>query len=92
MRILLSPQVCEEQITYSFEGEAIHATIGEITDTFDFSSFPDGEIHSNDITTTLPIVPISFARRENGVLSVELINFISEEATHEECFPEWMEV
>lgn len=92
MRILLTPQVNDITISYSFSGEIITATIGEVTDTFDFSGFPDGEINFNDIETILPSHPVIEAKRENGILSVQLLNCISEDATNEEKFPEWIEV
>lgn len=92
MIIYLSPQISDDKIMYSFKGEVITATIGGITDTFDFSFFPDGELDREAITTTLPINPICTANRVNGVLSIKLLNFISEDATYEERFPEWVEV
>jgi hypothetical protein len=96
MRILLSPQlgIGDNSLTYSFVGEVATVTLnGVTTDVFDFSTFiNDGELDMKTIETVLEIQPILSAKRENGVLSVELLNFISEDATMEEKFPIWIEV
>jgi hypothetical protein len=94
MKILLQPQVNSDgkKIIYTFEGEVITASLDGASDEFDFTGFPDGEISGNDIETTLPLIVIVKAEKENGVLSVELLNFISEDAPYEERFPEWMDV
>ena len=99
MKIKYSPQVNEEQIRYEFDGDVITATICNFTDTFDFSEFPDGELKKYDeetgeelIKTNLPINPIISAKRENGVLSVVLLNWIGTDASEEERFPDWIEV
>lgn len=61
------------------------------SDRFDFSSFTDdGEV--TEIETSLPMTPIISAKRDNGILSVTLLNYISEDATDEEKFPVWREV
>ena len=44
------------------------------------------------IETVLEYNPILKATKVDGILSVELLNFISEDATEEEKFPEWIEV
>lgn len=92
MSIFYSPIVGEQIINYSFENQIITATIGEITDTFDFSAFPDGEVYGIEIETTLPIQPINRVEKNNGVLFIELLNFIGEDATEFERFPEWIEL
>lgn len=93
MKIYLSPQVNEMVIGYSFSGEIITATINDITDVFDFTTFPNGKIEDmSSVETTLDFMPIISAERENGVLKIELLNCIKEDATHEECFPAWREV
>ena len=94
MRILMSPQVMleDQRFDFVFSGESISATFDGETDTFDFSGLPDGEVDFSKIETTLPINPILIARRVDGVLSVELLNFISEDASDAERFPEWIEV
>ena len=94
MRILMSPQVMleDQRFDFVFSGESISATFDGETDTFDFSGLPDGEVDFSMIETTLSYNPIIIARRVDGVLSVELLNFISEDASDAERFPEWIEV
>ena len=94
MRILMSPQVTfeDKRFDFVFSGESISATFDGETDAFDFSELPDGEVDFSMIETTLPYNPILIARRVDGVLSVELLNFISEDASDAERFPEWIEV
>lgn len=90
MRILLSPIRTNDTISYSFEGEIITAALNGQVDVFDFSAMTDGT--SIEIVTDLPYSPIISAEKENGTLSIVLLNPISQEATEEEKFPEWMEV
>lgn len=94
MRILYSPQLSSDLISYEFGADKITATLRGETDVFDFNGFGDGIIEdvSSDITTTLDVNPIISVERTNGVLSVVLLNYISEDATEAECFPTWMEV
>ncbi len=90
MKIYLSPQKSNREIIYEFEDEKIIATIDNVTDTFDFSTMPDGIMH--EVETILDVNPIVSAKRVEGELYVELLNFISKDATEEEKFPEWLEV
>lgn len=94
MRILYSPQLSSDRISYEFGADKITATLRSVTDVFDFSGFGDGVIEDplSDIATTLDVNPIVSVERKNGVLSVVLLNYISEDATEAECFPTWMEV
>lgn len=94
MRVLYTPQVglSGNNFVYVFNGDSITVTFDGVTDTFDFSGFPDGEVDLESIETILPIQPISYASREGGVLSVKLLNFISDDATGNEKFPEWVVV
>ena len=94
MRILMSPQVMleDKKFDFTFSGDTITATFDGATDTFDFSGLPDGEVDFSKIETILPYNPILIARRVDGALSVELLNFISEDASEFERFPEWIEV
>jgi hypothetical protein len=70
--------------------EDVLTIVEEHTDTFDFSSMPDGE--AEEVETTLPINPIIKASRVDGVLELELLNLIGEDATEAERFPDWKEV
>lgn len=94
MRILMSPQVMfeDKRFDFTFLGDTITATFDGETDTYDFSGLPDGEVDFSMIETTLSYNPIIIARRVDGVLSVELLNFISEDASEFDKFPEWIEV
>jgi hypothetical protein len=92
MRVLYVPQVSfSSKIEYKFMNDSITATINVASDTFDFSSMPDGAEITN-ITTTLSINPIVEVNRINGVLQVKLLNFITTEATEKEKYPDWIEV
>lgn len=64
----------------------------ETTDTFDFSVFSDGEAIVDEIDTILLINPFISIKRVNGILEIELINFIRADATDGEKFPEWEEI
>ena len=94
MRIFKSPQIRFDgiQFTFAFEGETVSATLNGVTDTFDFTGLPDGEADYSMIETVLEYNPILKATKVDGILSVELLNFISEDATEAEKFPEWIEV
>lgn len=91
MQIFLSPQVSEKNIKYTFHKDVIVAEYDGEKDTFDFSGFPDGVLDPATVATVLDINPVLSAKRENGILYVELLNFISGDATEEERFPEWFD-
>jgi hypothetical protein len=91
MKIFLQPQHKEgTKLEYSFSGEVVTVLYGEEVDVFDFTGLPNGYL--DDIETTLPYNPIVSARRELGILYLELLNFIPEDATEEERFPQWKDV
>ena len=91
LKIFYSPQVTEtDLLTYDIQGEVITATLNGESDIFDFSSIPDGIM--KEIEGILAINPIVNAEREEGVLYVELLNFIKEDATEFEKSPVWIEV
>ena len=93
IKVFFSPQRADNQIEYSFCGEAVTARIDEIEDTFDFSNLPDGELDMEEpIETTLPVCPIISAKRINGILHLELLNWIGPDAPHESRFPDWVEL
>ena len=94
MRIYKSPQVGtdEKRFEFEFSGEMIIATFDSVSDTFDFTGLPDGEADYSMIETVLKYNPILKATKVDSILSVELLNFISEDATEEEKFPQWVEV
>ena len=93
IKVFFSPQRSDNQIEYSFNGEAVTARIGTVKDTFDFSILPDGELNIEEsIETTLPVCPIISAKRVDGILHLELLNWIGPDAPYESRFPEWVEL
>lgn len=104
IRIFFSPQVSEYRIEYSFEGERMIVKIGDKEDVFDFTPLPDGGLDFGGIDletgidtiktieTVLPVNPVISAKRTNGILHLELLNWISSDAPHESRFPEWVEL
>lgn len=95
VKILYSPVVGlegQEQLIYTIEDEVLTVSYGLETDEFDFTDLPEGSLDCSDVDSTLSVQPIRSARKENGILYLELLHFISEDATDEEKFPEWVEV
>lgn len=100
MKIYLSPQTPlnpADRIEYEFEEDIIKVTLSDGTsDVFDFTKFPDGELQLEDengnslIDTELTFNVIISAKRVNGELSVELVNYIGADAPEHERFPEWI--
>lgn len=100
MKIYLSPQIplnSDDRIKYEFEEDIIKITLPDGTsDVFDFTEFPDGELQLEDengnslIDTELTFNVIISAKRVNGELSVELVNYIGADAPEHERFPEWI--
>lgn len=89
MRVKYSPIRSDDTITHEFENDVVTITIGNETDIFDFTSFADGEAVVSEFETTLPLNPFVSVKRENGELFIEVINYISANATYEERFPKW---
>lgn len=80
MIIELSPIASEkDKIVYVIQGESITATIDGVTDVFDFSDMPNGELQTYDdngnllIETPMDDIPIRSAKRTNGELVVKLL-------------------
>ena len=80
MKIILFPQVRDrDKIWYEIEDQKITATINGVSDTFDFTGMPNGELQRWDnegnelIETELDDAPIISAKKENGELFVEII-------------------
>jgi len=95
IKVYFSPQRADNQIEYSFCGETVTARIDEIEDTFDFSNLPDGELDRREdtqIKTILPVNPVISAKRIDGILYLELLNWIGKDAPYESRFPEWVEL
>ena len=95
IKVYFSPQRADNQIEYSFCGEMVTARMDEIEDTFDFSNLPDGELDRREdtqIKTILPVNPVISAKRIDGLLYLELLNWIGKDAPYESRFPEWVEL
>ena len=98
MKILLSPQVRDRnKIWYEVEQHKITATINGVSDTFDFTGMPNGELQLWDnegnwlIETRLDEVPIISAKKKNGELIVEILFSIDMDEKDERLlFPEPM--
>lgn len=85
MLIHWSPQRSDVALSYIFSGETITTTLNGQSDTFDFSSLPDGE--AAEIVSTLDPCPVLSARRVNGRLEVTLLRFHGSNPAPEEAFP-----
>ena len=59
------------------------------TELFDFTGLPDGVAEVHLFETDLPINPFVSAKRVNGILELELINYIGANASEQERFPKW---
>src|SRR5690606_17699569 len=89
MLVLYSPQRADRSLSYTFPApDVIEATLDGVTDRFDFSGLPDGELDVSALETTLDICPIISARRVNGRLEVTLLRFHGPDAPESERFPE----
>jgi hypothetical protein len=90
MDVLLSPQIGldSDNFSYVIDSDRITAGYKGVTDTFDLSGVMD-TLDVSQLETTLQYQPIISAKRVNGTLRVELLNFISEEASPQEAFPQW---
>ena len=100
MKVLLSPQVRDNsKIWYEIEHQKITATINDITDTFDFTDMPNGELQlwgeegEELVQTILPENPILSAKKVNGVLTVKILfSMDMDEKDERLLFPEPMTV
>lgn len=93
MRVFFSPiDGLTKDIKYKFDNDVLEVTINGISDTFDFTSLPDGNLDLESIETTLEIQPISLAERVDGILYLRVLNGITQDATEFEKFPNWIEV
>ena len=102
MRIKFNPRVplnSTDKIQYVFIDKTIQATLPDGTnDVFDFAGLPDGVLNAMDeetgeslIETTLSVEILKSAEIKEGVLSVELLNYIGLDATEKEKFPKWID-
>jgi len=93
IRVYFSPiGDLKEEVSYSFSVESVTITVDGISDTFDFTGIPDGELDYSSIETSLPMNPILTVERVDGILYIECLNGIGKEATEFDKFPNWIEV
>ena len=92
MRIYKSPQVRldDKRIDYSAKGDKLTVTIEGVSDTFDFTNVV-GVLNMVSVRTTLSFNPIQKVERKNGNIEVTTINYIGQNATDEERFPQYIE-
>jgi len=89
MLVRWSPQRSDRQLSYVFPAPGvIEITLDGVTDRFDFSGLPNGELDVSALETTLDICPVLAARRVNGKLEVTLLRFHGPDAPESERFPE----
>jgi len=89
MLVRYSPVRSDRHIAYTVPApDIIEATLDGVTDRFDFSGLPDGELDVSALETTLDICPVLAARRVNGQLEVTLLRFHGPNAPESERFPE----
>ena len=88
MKLFKSPQVSDKTTSYKIENEVITVEFENETEVYDFSEMPEG-IAEEIETEVFEFNPIISAKRENGELWIEVLNFITEDATESERFPKW---
>ncbi|NLA52707.1 MAG: hypothetical protein GX860_11415 [Alcaligenaceae bacterium] len=89
MLVRYSPQRADRSLSYTFPApDVIEATLDGVSDRFDFSGLPDGELDVSALETTLDICPVLAARRVDGQLEVTLLKFHGPNPTPQEAFPE----
>ena len=89
MKIYKSPQVRldDKRIDYSAKGDKLIVTVDGVSDTFDFTNVV-GVLDMASVRTTLTFNPIQKVERKNGNIEVTTINYIGQNATDEERFPQ----
>lgn len=89
MKVLFTPQrplKDGRRIHYNFNGNSVTVEMDGIVETIDLSKWKPG------YETKLPVNPVFSVQEKDGELYVELLNFIGEDATFEERFPDWIDV
>lgn len=66
-------------ISHVVSGETLTAQINDVTDSIDFSQFPDGKATILDVETTLPTNPFINIEKVDGVTMVEMIRFYGDD-------------
>src|SRR5690349_9420491 len=97
MRVLYTLQINDrDTLEYNFNENVITATLNGEVDIVDFTGMPDGKAtmhgRNRDIVTSLPICRVIEAEVENGILSVQLLKFVSANTPADELVSNWIEV
>ena len=82
MRVFLSPVGSDKQQVIKFNNNKVQLTLDNKSYLYDFSNFTDGQM----IGST---AHITSAKRVNGELSVDVINYINNGATEQVKYPKW---
>lgn len=72
MQVEFSPQRSDDHVRYAFAGDAVTVTFGGVTETYDFTGVPDGEITEIG-QGALPQPCLLRASKVAGVLTVKLV-------------------
>lgn len=72
MQVVFAPQRSDMHVGYTFAGSTVIAAIGDVSEGFDFSEVPDGEITEID-QGSLPSPAVLRAIRVAGQLTVVLL-------------------
>lgn len=76
INLIKIPQRSDLEIHYRVENEKLVVTIGNITETFDFTGLRDG-IAEEIIVEKLPINPILKAEKVGDIINIEVLRFYS---------------
>lgn len=81
-----------DRMTYEFEGDRITATLGDITEVYDFTGLPEGRpvVDLNTVETALPAYPIIDALKDSEGLKIQLLHYVGVDATEESTNYGWM--
>lgn len=89
MMIYLFPQIPtnkDHEIVYKFENNVVTIRENEKCESYDFSKVPEGEAYfvSNELGSVFESTPMLSAKKEGGVLSLELIKYAKKEKITED--------
>lgn len=92
MNVYFSPIVWDKKIKYIFGSESVSVTVDDITDEFYFGNLKEDDEDIFDILTATLAYPIMSVEIVNGEIYVVVLNPISDDASYEEKFPEWVKI
>lgn len=85
MQVKYSPIRSDDLVNHRFNNEIVQITVDDISYMYDFSNLTDGQM-------IVPTKHIINAKRVDGELSIEIVNYIGADATEEERFPGWQAI